>query len=243
MKRISTFRRTRLACQPRHKWRARSANRSAIARARKRICEDKPLPLPEEVFALLDACRDNILHFFQTIADIYTFSSPGLRLPMDEGHLCRVCPLLDSIKEYRNTILHNPVLGRSVDRGREFLPKREGLAKIKNSWRKAEELKQDEVVDSHELYEQLYRDLTAFLEKQWREIIGCLDANTNSPKFRTIWNLGSLPPIPRPSQITLGLLLPPVASPVATVMMTISSSSATYASLLSVGDSKEGDGP
>jgi hypothetical protein len=213
-----------------------------LARARKRICEDKPLPLPEDVFSLLDACRDNILHFFQAIGIIYTFSKPSLGVPTDEGDLCRVCPTLASIKGYRNTILHNPVLGRRADREREFLPKREFLARVEDSWREAERLKGDEVVDSHELYEQLYRDLTAFLEKQWREIIGCLDANRNSSKFRTIWNLEPLLPIVRPPQITLGLLLPPVASPVATVIMTISSSSATFVASPSLGDNKEEDG-
>lgn len=195
-----------------------------LARARKRISEDKPLPLPEDVFALLDACRDNILRFFQVIMDIYTFSNPCLGLPITEDQLCGSCPALGAVKEYRNTILHFPVLGRSANQDREFLPKREALPKVRNSWRAAEKLKENEFVDSHELYEHLYRDLAVFLERNWREIINNLDENRESSKFKMIWKLESLLPITRLRAITLRGPLGPVASPVANVMINLSSS-------------------
>jgi hypothetical protein len=175
-----------------------------LARARRRICEDKPLPLPEDVFALLDACADNLaprasgcLGFFGIIRKIYAdFGKTGLTLPT-KGDLCTdaVCPALQTIRKYRDTILHNPVLGRGADRDREFLPKREFLERVGNSWLAAETLKGEDVIDSRELYEQLYRGLTTFLETKWREIIGALDAVRELSKFKSTWKLGSFLPI------------------------------------------------
>jgi hypothetical protein len=90
------------------------------------------------------------------------------------------------------------VLGRSTDRTREFLPKREALKGIEISWRGAANLKTEELVDSRELYEGLYQELTVFLGLKWAEIISALDENRTSSKFKRIWMVDAYLPIKPP---------------------------------------------
>jgi hypothetical protein len=163
-------------------------------------------PYPEDVFALFDACSDNLaprvsgeLGFFGTIEEIHQRLAKGkLGLPA-KNHLRtdNVCPALAAIQKYRDVILHNPVLGRGIYLKREFLPVRTALDGVKLSWRAAGELRQEKWVDFQTLYAELYDGLTTFLEKTWRKIIDAMNVarERKSSDFNTLWMLQSLLPI------------------------------------------------
>ena len=93
------------------------------------------------------------------------------------------------VQAYRNTILHNPVLGRAVGQSRVWLPKREFLKDVRNSWRKAASLNQAQLVDSRALYSRLGGEVTAFLQEKWQRIIGILDSIRECDKFKKQWKL------------------------------------------------------
>lgn len=148
---------------------------------------------PEDVFSLLDACGDNARKFFIKILSIFErLNGPTLSLPTQKKDMCPEPNIGKSEKErgcfvevqcYRDVILHCPVLGRAEGVGREFLPRRETLADIKHSWRAAERLTFDQLVDSRELFNRLYKEACAFLEYHWGRIVSTLDQLRETDAF------------------------------------------------------------
>jgi hypothetical protein len=206
-----------------------------LARARARMLDDT-LPLfPEDVFTLLDTCRDNVGHFFESVRKIFgDFGRPAPRLPTQEPLLCsredRVKPELERggfvmAKAYRDVMIHNPVLGRTIDKTAEALPHWTVLERVKCSWRAAESLKPGDWISCHDLFEALYLDITRFLQDEWQSIIDAMENLRNNPqhaaKFKSYWALEALMPITAPS-ITLRLDSPAVSG------IQVSSNTAIY---------------
>lgn len=161
-----------------------------LARAANRISASDP-PFPEDVFALLDASGDNLRLFFGIMREILgDLNQPSPVLPIQKPEFG---PFFE-VQKYRDTILHNPVLGHAVDRGLTRLPRAEVLGKLKGSWRAVAQLGPDQFVDSGDLYKRLLKEITGFLEEKWREIIGALDGVRDLEKFKKQWALqGFLP--------------------------------------------------
>lgn len=197
---------------------------SYLAHTKDRMLSDT-LPLfPEDVFALLDTCKDNVFHFFKSVHEIFDdFGRRAPQLPTQEPFLCsredRVKPISERggfvrAKEYRDVMIHNPVFGRIVDKTTEALPHWTVLGSVKCSWRAVDTLKPSDWISCHDLFEALYLDITEFLQDEWESIIGAMEDLRQKPqqaaKFKIYWALGALMPITAPT-ITLRLDVPPPA--------------------------------
>jgi hypothetical protein len=173
---------------------------------------------PEDVFALLDACGDNVNHFFRAINQI-----------LQDFGKCQIRSLnhwpqgpFNEVSKYRDVILHNPVLGRVNAGAAESIPKCEYLEDVKNSWRQTEELKPEQFISLRDLYKHLHVEVISFLQKRWTEIMHQLDSLREEAKFKKQWSLEKLLPIGPPGEpISLyqpialsGNSYPPPASPV-----------------------------
>lgn len=167
-----------------------------LGRAIKRVRSGAGEP-PEDIFSLLDACGDNALGFSKGMRKILKdFGEHVDFLPVRKDQLCSAGADsrdknprggLVEVQEYRDTILHNPVLGRSIQVSREFLPKREFLEDVKLSWRAAARLRPDQLINSGELYLKLLGETGRFLQETWDTAIGKLDSIRDTDKFRKQW--------------------------------------------------------
>jgi len=187
-------------------------------------------PFPEDVFALLDTCRDNVQSFFESILGVFRdFGLSGPKLPAQDNLLCiesdRTKPNSDRggfvrAKQYRDVVIHNPVLGRMSDTTGVMLPHWTALERIKVSWQAAETLEPKDWINSHELYEALYRDITLFLQHEWQVIIDAMEELRYKPqhaaKFKTYWALDGLVP-----NMVLVRLQPLLAAPVASYVVPV----------------------
>jgi hypothetical protein len=102
------------------------------------------------------------------------------------------------VNNYRNKFLHFPVLGRRADVGRQYLPKRECLDRVKDSWRAAEKLTSEELDDSRVLFSRLHGEIVEYLREKWTRIISSLDGVRETDKFKKQWALEGLTPIAEP---------------------------------------------
>ena len=180
-----------------------------LGRSTERVNLDEA-QFPEDVFSLLDACGDNALAFCILAREILADFGLSIDfLPWQKDQLC--CPSdrqkprdrrggLVEVQEYRDTILHNPVLGRGTQTSRQFLPKREFLEQVKLSWAKAARLDAEQMVESKLLYARLLSEAAAFLQETWEVLIQKLDAVREGDKFRKQWSIHEefLPIAPAP---------------------------------------------
>jgi hypothetical protein len=171
---------------------------------------------PEDVFSLLDACGDNALAFCILARKILTDFGLSIDfLPSRKDQLC--CSTdrqklsthrggLVEVREYRDTILHNPVLGRGIQTPRQFLPKREFLEEVKLSWMKAARLTAEQMVESKPLYARLLSETASFLQETWEVLIQKLDTVREGDKFRKQWSIHEhfLPIAPAPVLSRIG---------------------------------------
>lgn len=113
---------------------------------------------------------------------------------------------LVEVQEYRDTILHNPVLGRGIQTSRQFLPKREFLEEVKLSWMKAARLTAEQMVESKRLYARLLNETASFLQETWEVLIQKLDTVREGDKFRKQWSIHEhfLPIAPAPVLSRMG---------------------------------------
>lgn len=181
-----------------------------LGRAAERVNLDEA-QFPEDVFSLLDACGDNALAFCILARKVLPdFGLPINFLPSKKDQLCRPADRqkpsrnrggLVEVQEYRDTILHNPVLGRGIQTSRQFLPRREFLAEVKLSWMKAARLTPEQMVESKLLYARLLSETASFLQETWEVLIRKLDTVREGDKFRKQWSIHEefLPIAPAPS--------------------------------------------
>jgi len=83
------------------------------------------------------------------------------------------------------------------------LPHWSALEKVERSWRASEKLRPNEWTNTHDLFEDLYREITSFLQHEWQTIIdGMEDLRSkpqHAPKFIKKWALQRFLPISAPS--------------------------------------------
>jgi hypothetical protein len=186
-----------------------------LGRATERV-KSGQCEFPEDVFSLLDACGDNAFEFIRVAREILQdFGISIDSLPLRKDQLCCLADRqkatklrggLVEVQEYRDTILHNPVLGRGIQTPRQFLPRREFLKEIKLSWLKAERLNSEQLIETKSLYTRLIGEIASFLEETWEALIQKFDSIREQDKFRKQWSIREdfLPIAPAPALSMVG---------------------------------------
>jgi hypothetical protein len=154
------------------------------------------LEYPEDAFTLLSACGENVLRFCRQISKIAKDFGKTKFLPNQPPDLC-----LDTdpqgcfveVENYRDTLLHYPVLGRRVAGSRLYLPKRECLDDVKESWRAvAANFVPHRSPPPHETTFHITNSSGASA----LSLLLCLLAEIISPDFHSRFSLPTRPPSP-----------------------------------------------
>ena len=175
-----------------------------LGRAAQRLqCRSDATKQPEDVFFLLGAVRDNFLGFRkamnklltrQTCAVIFEEAKKDLPAPFHE------------IADYRNSFLHNPLLGRILIDGRTHLPKwgtqpRNPLEPVSASWRKLRQLTSAELVPADDLLDRLLIEACQALDQAWKRAFDTVTQPSFQERFLrdiglpTAWELPALPAV------------------------------------------------
>lgn len=142
---------------------------------------------PEEVISVLQTCCENVKDFFDAVRDIGGGTVQDLpRMPDD-------FPLVfQKIDVYRNSLIHNPVLGRGERDGQTLWPKLPEDPKLwvdwKNrfrfSWSAVEDLAQETLVPARTLLQTLEDELAVCLNDTWEQIIANLSRRNPHDRFK-----------------------------------------------------------
>jgi hypothetical protein len=140
--------------------------RRAIDDDRKRLGSGA-YPHPERIFTAMQACVEQAQPLLILARKV--LRQIGIGRPKFPKH---PQDLYETIGAYRNAFAHDPVLGRAVDQGRELLPPQHRLPKDKNPllWSDAAAIPTAEMVDGLKLEEDLYQQLSNFLQALWKSL-------------------------------------------------------------------------
>jgi hypothetical protein len=167
-----------------------------LGRAVKRLAEEEAaLDYPEDVFFLLDSVGDNFKHFRKAMNELG--ADCGLTIfttPLNE------VPPFREISDYRDTFLHNTVIGRGVGVDKTFIPKwnldraASPLERAKRSWSAAEQLPPDDLVTTGDLLERLIEDVCRTLDSSWQQALAAVTSQSFQQKtLKTTGLAGYLP--------------------------------------------------
>jgi hypothetical protein len=166
-----------------------------MATAREAIDEDfqrlnSGYPHPERAFFALQASVEHAKNL-QLLARNKILLDLGVRckFPKHPDHLYQ------TIGSYRNAFTHNPVLGRSISQGREFMPLEKWLPKEHEKpllCRDIERIPDSDMIDGFQLANQLWQDFSAFLQKQWFSLTEAFVQARQRDKFLADLGLTSL---------------------------------------------------
>jgi hypothetical protein len=168
------------------------------ARARQAIYEDRQrlasgnYPHPEIVFFTLQACVEHAKALHGLAESILHDLGVGWTLPNQPEDLYQTIGL------YRNALTHDPLLGRAIDQGREWLPRKRWLPKMGEEfllWRDTAPIPMDEMIDLLDLEEQHWTEISAFLQKHWGALTMAFVKARECDKFITDLGLIDLLPI------------------------------------------------
>lgn len=141
-----------------------------LGRAVKRRAEEKTaLDYPEDVLFLLDSVGDNLKHFRRAMNDLGADCGRVVFRSSSEE-----APPFGEISAYRDTFLHNPVIGRGVTVEKTSIPKWSAnksaspLERAKTSWRAVEQLPLADMIGTDELLDRLIREVGSTLESWWQ---------------------------------------------------------------------------
>ena len=134
---------------------------------------------PEDIFFLFDSALDCLDIF---IADVRRVAKDcGLRLTsVPSGQVSKSAAPFNTVRAYRNTILHNPVLGRGISLDGTFVLREEHLSTAKELWSLAASLRPDAFVNVSLLLGEVAKSFLMALEKLWSDLVSELLA---SPSF------------------------------------------------------------
>ncbi|MBI4164897.1 MAG: hypothetical protein HY508_04090 [Acidobacteria bacterium] len=113
--------------------------------------------------------------------------------------------VIKEIREYRNVLLHAPVLGRAHYLNSEFLPKKQVLKKVEESWRFASNLREESFEEGRGLLQRLRAGLLRELTGDWQKLETALDPARSYLCYRNCYNLDGNYCIPGKSQPDLRL--------------------------------------
>jgi len=172
-----------------------------LGRAAKRLSEEQSaFEYPEDVLFLLDSVGDNCKRFLQTMNRI----GQDCGQPVFGGSVTQFPKGFDPFKEisdYRDTFLHNTVIGRGIGVGKIYVPKWHiersvsPLERAKRSWREAECIPFDDLVCTKDLLERLISDACGTLEGLWQTAINVINAPAFYSAFIEITGLGAYFPL------------------------------------------------
>jgi hypothetical protein len=151
-------------------WTARGMERLKVAEA----------SYPEDVLFLFDSALDCLDIF---IADVRRVAKDcGLTLKsIPKEQVSKSAAPFKTVRAYRNTILHNPVLGRGISFDGTFIVTEDHLRTAKESWSFAASLPADAFVSVSALLDQVAAEFLRGLEYLWSGLAAELLA---SPSFR-----------------------------------------------------------
>jgi hypothetical protein len=143
----------------------------AIDDNRERLASNK-YQHPERTFFALHAATDHATKLRSCARKILSGLDIQWKFPKHKRQ--HPDALYYTIKLYRNAFTHDPVLGRGLRNGQEFLPPAVRLPQSEKepclSWRQIASIPLSDMVNGLELQEKLWHKLAIFLQNQW----GCL---------------------------------------------------------------------
>ena len=110
----------------------------------------------------MDTSLDNVKTFFLQLVQIGKLID--ITCDFTEPKQDQEFPELKEIADYRDTLVHNPVLGRAVGQGMEMMPVHSELAEAKKSWLYCESLSAEKFVITRDLLKR-YRSRYAILSQ------------------------------------------------------------------------------
>jgi len=172
-----------------------------LGRAVKRFKqEETALEYPEDVFFLLDSVGDNFKHFRRAMNDLGAdCGRPVFKAPLDQ------VPPFKEISDYRDTFLHNTVIGLGVEGGKTYIPKWNPekavspLERAKRSWSAAEQLSRGDLVSTSDLLERLIQDVCRTLEGSWQQALAAVRSQPFQQKMMKITRLADYLPLEVPA--------------------------------------------
>jgi hypothetical protein len=157
-----------------------------ISRAKERCISEGKIDFPEDTLFLLDSSLDCLDLFFKQIRKFGTDSGITFR-SIPNKQVSRSAAVFVEIKAYRNTILHNPVLGRGVDVDATYIVRQEHLPTVKSSWAAAEQLARHSYEKTPELLNRLTNQMLTELERIWTLLLADIAAHPAlGRKLRTV---------------------------------------------------------
>ena len=169
-----------------------------VAIARRSIEEDrsrlaaKSYPRPEQIFTAMQS----------SIGQAKPLQALARKILRDIGVKPWKFPkhpesLYRKIGAYRNAFENDPVLGRTLDQGRELLPPPDRLIKYGNPllWRDAAAIPASKMIDGIKLENDLWRELSGFLQLQWQSLTEAFIEARKHDKFLTALRLHERIPI------------------------------------------------
>jgi hypothetical protein len=172
-----------------------------LGRAAKRIHDEKPaLAYPEDVFFLLGTVGDNLERFMKAMNDLG--SDCGCKIY--DKRIDQFPKGFDPFKEisdYRNTLLHDTVLGRGIRIERTYIPKwnvkpsDSPLHRVRGSWAKAAQLPQDDRISTNDLMERLVSEVCNLLETLWKRAVTVVTSQPFEQKMVSVTKLAEHLPL------------------------------------------------
>jgi hypothetical protein len=129
------------------------------------------LEVLQSVLYLLDSVGDNFRLFMENVNGVAADS--GL-IVFNRGYIeqfPRDAGPFQEISDYRDVLLHSPVLAKTIHEGNTYIAKWSGdknqspLERSKKSWREAEKMPLGDFVETRELLERLVNETCATLEQ------------------------------------------------------------------------------
>jgi hypothetical protein len=172
-----------------------------LGRAVNRLVSERKMAAeyPEDVLFLLDSVGDNFKQFRRAMDDLG--SDCGCKVFGASVNSKEPDPFTE-ISDYRDTFLHNAVIGRGIAVEQTYIPKWNAdrsssspLEQAKKSWRTMERLSPDDLVRTNDLLERLIDDVCSTLETAWVRAIDVVKRPTFDQKMKKILGLSDRLPL------------------------------------------------
>ena len=152
--------------------------------------------LASNFFYLMDTSIDNLKMFLKQLCALRKLID--VNFDFVDPKKDKEFPELKEIALYRNTFVHNPVLGRAVGRDVEQLPVHSELEKARKSWLYCDSLPDDKLVITRDLLESYRSRYACYLNQRWEMILRLLEANREKFVRRLRLQESSLIPVTLP---------------------------------------------
>ena len=169
-----------------------------VGRARRRLATDEAaLENPEDVFFLLDSAGDNLKRLCLALNE-FAKDWGGQIFDTKMANFPKGFKPFEEIEAYRDALLHNAVLGRGVNVNKVFLPKwhkrppRSPLDKVARSWREAQKLTQEDLINTKVLFDRLFQELFELLDKLWSAALQALESPAAVAKVTQVFRVSEL---------------------------------------------------